>query len=40
MQGTGLGLPIARMIAERLNGTLTLDTNYTNGAKFDLIIKV
>ena len=40
IQGTGLGLPIARMIAERLNGTLTLDTNYTNGAKFDLIIKV
>ena len=40
MQGTGLGLPIARMIAERLNGTLTLDTNYTNGAKFDLIIKI
>lgn len=40
MQGAGLGLPIARMVAERLGGTLTLDTSYTGGAKFDLIIPV
>lgn len=40
VQGTGLGLSVARMIAERLGGTLTLDTDYTNGAKFDLIIPI
>ncbi|WP_197018845.1 HAMP domain-containing sensor histidine kinase [Prevotella sp. P6B4] len=37
-QGTGLGLSVARMVAEHMGGTLTLDTNYTGGAKFDLII--
>lgn len=40
IQGTGLGLPVARLIAERLGGTLTLDTDYTNGAKFDFIIPI
>ena len=39
-QGTGLGLSVARMIAERLGGTLTLDADYTGGSKFDLIIPV
>ena len=39
-QGAGLGLTIGRMIAERLGGSLTLDTNYTGGSKFDLIIPV
>ena len=39
-QGAGLGLPIARMVAERLGGTLTLDAGYTGGAKFDLIIPI
>lgn len=33
-QGTGLGLPICRVIADRLNGTLTLDAAYTRGARF------
>lgn len=40
VQGTGLGLTVARLIAERLGGTLTLDTNYTDGAKFDLIVPI
>ncbi len=37
-QGTGLGLSIARMVAQHMGGTLTLDTTYTQGAKFDLVI--
>ena len=37
-QGIGLGLTIARMTAERLGGSLTLDTANTVGSKFDLII--
>ena len=39
-QGTGLGLSVARMIAERLGGTLTLDADYTGGSKFDFIIPI
>lgn len=34
--GLGLGLPLARSLAQRLGGTLTLDTNYTGGARFVL----
>ena len=40
VQGAGLGLAIARMVAERLGGTLTLDENYDKGAKFDLLIPI
>jgi len=40
IQGTGLGLFIARMSAERIGGQLTLDTSYSGGAKFDLFIPI
>lgn len=40
VQGTGLGLAIARMTAEHMGGTLTLDTDYRGGAKFDLVIPI
>lgn len=33
-QGAGLGLPICRMIANRIGGTLTIDPAYTEGARF------
>jgi signal transduction histidine kinase len=33
-QGTGLGLPIAQLIATKLGGILTLDTKYTKGSRF------
>ena len=39
-QGIGLGLTIARMIAERLGGSLILDTNYTGGSKVDLVVPI
>jgi len=37
-QGAGLGLSICRMMAKRLGGRVWLDTNYTEGARFVLII--
>ncbi len=37
-QGTGLGLNICRIIAERLNGEVRLDRNYTGGSRFLLIL--
>ena len=33
-QGIGIGLPIARHLAELLAGSVTLDTTYTEGARF------
>lgn len=33
-QGTGLGLPICQIIASRLNGSIYIDTDYTNGTRF------
>lgn len=33
-QGTGLGLNICRIIADRLNGEVKLDKSYTGGARF------
>lgn len=33
-QGVGIGLPIARHLAELLAGTVTFDASYTDGARF------
>ena len=32
--GLGLGLPLCRMIANRLGGTIRLDSDYKDGARF------
>ena len=37
--GTGIGLTIARSIARRLGGDITLDTTYTAGARFVMWLK-
>ena len=34
VDGTGIGLTVARNIAKRLSGDLYLDTSYTGGARF------
>ena len=36
--GTGIGLTVARSIARRLGGDVTLDTAYTGGARFVLVL--
>ena len=33
-EGTGIGLSIARSLVRRMNGDITLDTTYTDGARF------
>ena len=33
-EGTGVGLTIARSLARKLGGDITLDTNYISGARF------
>ena len=32
--GTGIGLTVARSLARRLGGDISLDTSYTGGARF------
>lgn len=38
IQGSGIGLNICSIIAEKLNGEVKLDTSYTEGARFIFII--
>ena len=38
--GDGLGLPICSLIAAKMNGSRTLDTNYTKGTRFVLELHV
>jgi signal transduction histidine kinase len=39
-EGIGLGLPLSRKLAEQLDGNVTLDTTYTNGARFHVRIPI
>jgi signal transduction histidine kinase len=36
--GSGLGLAITKEILERHNGSISLDSDYKNGAKFVIIL--
>ncbi|WP_102407533.1 sensor histidine kinase [Parabacteroides bouchesdurhonensis] len=38
--GSGLGLYLCRMIAQRLNGDIHVDSDYTKGARFILILPI
>lgn len=40
VEGDGLGLPICARLAARLNGTLSLDTDYKRGCRFLLHLEV
>ena len=39
IEGTGIGLSIARLLARHLNGDITLDTTYTAGARFVMVLQ-
>lgn len=38
--GTGIGLTVARSLARRLGGDIVLDTSYTDGARFVMMLQV
>ncbi|WP_196048190.1 ATP-binding protein, partial [Parabacteroides distasonis] len=37
IQGTGLGLSVCQIISEQLNGSLSVDISYKDGARFVFI---
>ena len=39
-EGIGLGLPLSRKLAEQLGGNVTLDTSYTEGARFIVTLPI
>ena len=39
-EGIGLGLPLCRMLSKKLGGTVRLDTNYTQGARFIVTLPI
>ena len=39
-EGIGLGLPLSRKLAQQLDGDVTLDTTYTDGARFVVTIPI
>ena len=39
-EGIGLGLPLCRMLIEKLGGTVRLDTTYTQGARFVVTLPI
>ena len=39
-EGIGLGLPLSRKLAQQLDGNVTLDTTYTEGARFVVTIPI
>ena len=38
--GTGIGLPIARVLSQKMGGNVTLDTTYTAGARFVMTLSL
>ena len=39
-EGIGLGLPLCRMLIEKLGGSIRLDTSYTKGARFVVTLPI